>query len=456
MPPAADANEARTLLTNLAGKIHQVVESARAAASLRLTSKQRWIHPDPTLYCRARPELSQCRPRAVMDQELIQACAQKLFDEGIASTDEYGNASRMVEGLAYGPEILFDFVTRVLRGYAEKGVAFKAEEHVTAAVAYFFKTPIPSEARLWLDAITADETVVAGDLKFRPPTCADFEQRTTNQGAAAYQHSHVSCMADWHLRDQRNGGQVGPDRMVTALRLFRLGSVQAPRFEGLSLAFKSFNIYGGGRSLPVNFSYALRSDDGPELRTFLETIPPLLPSKYQDPPPATDFFTTALNWYEQAMFSQGPPEAGVAWAVACLEALYLGDNPNTELNYRLGLRVATLLRCFGFPPLAVKAGVKQVYEIRSKYVHGALMPRKLDAATKTSLFRMAATYARVSLLAWRTLTRHDSRTDLLTLIENAILDSDHQEKLKTKCDAVALPSMRFETSTGPQALEKAP
>jgi hypothetical protein len=69
---------------------------------------------------------------------------------------------------------------------------------VIAALGYFFETPIPREARLWLDGVIVVAPVVAGEQTFRLPTCADVEQRTPEYIAPERQHSeHVSCIAEW-------------------------------------------------------------------------------------------------------------------------------------------------------------------------------------------------------------------------------------------------------------------
>jgi hypothetical protein len=241
---------------------------------------------------------------------------------------------------------------------------------------------------------------------------------------------------------RQHSGQIGQDQLVKALNLFRLGSVQALRHEGKSLAFKNWNVFGGSPSRPGNFSYTLRVQDGSELQEFLQKVPESLPSGYERPQQEEDFFTTAMGWYEHVLFLRGPDKAGVAWAVACLEALYLGDDPTNELNYRLGLRLATLLRCFGFPALLVKKNLRDAYMIRSKYVHGARPPKNFLPETMKSLVRTMADYARVSLLMWRTIRDRKGREIFLDLIEDAILDRDRARELQAKCDAVALPSMR--------------
>lgn len=81
---------------------------------------------------------------------------------------------------------------------------------------------------------------------------------------------------------------------------------------------------------------------------------PLVPSTYRIPETEPNFLSTALGWYKDSLLTEGPIEGTVAWAVACLEALFLGDNPSTEISYHLTQRVIALLRCFGWAPLEVR------------------------------------------------------------------------------------------------------
>jgi len=75
--------------------------------------------------------------------------------------------------------------------------------------------------------------------------------------------------------------------------------------------------------------------------------------------------------------------------------LFLGDNPSTEISFRLTQRVVAMLRCFGWNPLDVQGAPKTAYDVRSRHVHGAV-PKKLSNDELRALHRKIAEYARVS------------------------------------------------------------
>jgi hypothetical protein len=163
---------------------------------------------------------------------------------------------------------------------------------------------------------------------------------------------------------------------------------------------------------------------------------PLLPSTYGVPEAEPTFLSTALGWYKDSLLAGGPIEGTVAWAVACLEALFLGDNPPTELSYRLTHRVIALLRCIGWPPLEVRQELKTAYDVRSKHVHGAVSKKKLAHEELQALHRNIAEYARVSCLVWTQILRERSRKEVLATLEEALIDDGADRRLRQWCNRV--------------------
>lgn len=193
--------------------------------------------------------------------------------------------------------------------------------------------------------------------------------------------------------------------------------------------------FGAPQRAP-RLAYTLSKDDGPRLARALEILMPMLPSVFDIPQAAPNFMSAALDWYRESLFAQGPVEATVAWAVACLEALFLGDNPNTEISFRLAQRVIALLRCLGWNPLEVQALLKVAYDVRSKYVHGAV-PKKLPHDKLQTLHREVAECARVSCAAWIQMA-DKNRKEVLKTLENALIDSDTGARLQQWCDKIEL------------------
>jgi len=232
--------------------------------------------------------------------------------------------------------------------------------------------------------------------------------------------------------------QIYVDRLINALRLYRLGSVSTPRYE---TAVESFSQFAGGtfgsRPRVARLGYELSPADATTLDQAIKILVPILPSSYELPKEKPNFLSTALQWYGEALLAGGPVEGTVAWAVACLEALFLGDNPPAELTYRLAQRVAALLGCFGWASLEIRESVREAYDVRSRYVHGAVS-KKLSHEALTALFRKVAEYARVSCLVWIQLQRAQERNEVLKVLDEAMVDDDARVRLKGWCYRIDL------------------
>jgi hypothetical protein len=77
---------------------------------------------------------------------------------------------------------------------------------------------------------------------------------------------------------------------------------------------------------------------------------------------------TAIQWAGRAVVSNRREEAFLLYAIA-LESIILVDNPNTELSYRLRIRIAHLIARKPEKRSEVANTVKELYNLRSKLVH---------------------------------------------------------------------------------------
>lgn len=81
--------------------------------------------------------------------------------------------------------------------------------------------------------------------------------------------------------------------------------------------------------------------------------------------------------------------------------------------------------------------LRTAYDVRSKYVHGAVSKKKkLSHEELLALFRRVADYARVSCLVWTQMHPTRKRSDVLTALENALIDCDSQMQLQRWCNPI--------------------
>ena len=77
---------------------------------------------------------------------------------------------------------------------------------------------------------------------------------------------------------------------------------------------------------------------------------------------------TAIHWAGRAVVAKRREESFLLYAIA-LESIILSDNPDTELSYRLRIRIALLLASGLERRLEIHNTVRDLYTLRSKLVH---------------------------------------------------------------------------------------
>jgi hypothetical protein len=301
----------------------------------------------------------------------------------------------------------------------------------------------PCKGTVWLTGVTlASECISVSDTPIlRRPTRHDLQEKVTAE-SAHYAHAlqapvSFSCIAELRLRYlYPMTRQDSVEKLALALRLFRLGAVASSAYAFEEDSFRLLaNVRFGGPSRAGREAYELSPGDAANLADFLAEINPLLPTQFGFPKPKADFFPIALHWFGEALLAPLPPEGSVASAVACLEALFL-ENVQAEMSYRLGLRVAGLLRCFGFPSLEVQAIVKSAYNVRSRYVHGDEQDKEWTPQELLGLSRAISDYARIALLAFCQLKEKIPRGELLARVERSLLDDKSREELQATCGQI--------------------
>jgi Apea-like HEPN len=309
--------------------------------------------------------------------------------------------------------------------------------------------PRNSHALLWLNGIEVpDEPIAVSDeLTFRRPKPEDLLERV-HDDAIHYAHAiqpqiRFSCIAELQGSVSDPGElQRRAERIVSALRLFRVGSVWGARID---FSVESFSIFGHGSSLfaphiNARISYALSQTDVPALKRFLKVVTPLVPTPGLSTTEEPHFLSSAFAWYSDALLSTGPNERGIASAVACLEALFLSDNPQSEITYRLVRRVAALLGMCGWPATEARKQLTDAYDVRSRYVHGSVPnpKKKLTHDQLFQLFRTTAESARIAFLIMAQLTEWEklNHNGMIGAIEDSLIDDAHRTKLIERCKLI--------------------
>jgi len=438
-------NEAlKNALIRLAHQVIAEVGVWRASGKLVLRREQYTLRPDFSLWYSGDPTImNNLELQTFEEDEWPWKDLEMFLSERILNLTEYSDVVGIIQESKRDEGLARSFVWRIAYETATTNSP-EVDRHVTTLIGDITASAQKYHIKIFVSGITLTESVirVSDSLLFRRPTHEDLQEKVRSD-RVHYAHAmrlgriHFSCIVESQLLASRPiDEQIHVDRLITALRLFRLGSVWTARYDYHAESFSSFSNGSFGSATRVTrLNYALTPADAPQLAKMLNVIMPLLPSQYEPAAGEVDFLSTALHWYSEALLAGGPIEGVVAWAVACLEALFLGDNPSTEISYRLAQRVIALLRCFGWLPLEMRVSLRTAYDVRSKYVHGAVS-KKRSQEDLLALFRKVADYARVSCLVWTQMRHTRKRKDALTALEDALVDCDSQLQLQRWCNPI--------------------
>ena len=371
---------------------------------------------------------------------------EALWEERIKPSAAFSAVCGLVSADGRAESMLRQFSSRLVVDQLGTSTVPEIDKYVEILIRDVRREPQKCHARIWLNGIEVpDEPInISDELSFRRPRPEDLLERV-HDDAIHYAHAFqpktpFSCIAELQGAVTESGElQREAERIISALRLFRAGSVWGARID---FSVESFSIFGHGGSLfaPLNnarISYALSQTDAPELRKFLQGIASVVPTPNLTTGDEPHFLSTAFAWYSDALLSTGPNERGIAAAVACLEALFLSDNPQSEITYRLVRRVASLLGMCGWPATEVRQQLSDAYEIRSRYVHGSVpnSKKKLTYDQLFQLFRRTVESARIAFLIMAQLTAWEKKNHvgIIAAIEDGLIDDAHRAKLIERC-----------------------
>jgi len=135
----------------------------------------------------------------------------------------------------------------------------------------------------------------------------------------------------------------------------------------------------------------------------------------------------AFNRYSEAIFVAGSLVVRITAGITCLEALFLKGPERSELSYKLSLRVASLLRLFGFNALEVQTNIHRAYEIRSTHIHGGEVEKE-RLKDADDLCRKILEYSRLAVLTFLQLQSTVAKDEFLGNWTGLFLSQSHWRK----------------------------
>jgi len=205
-------------------------------------------------------------------------------------------------------------------------------------------------------------------------------------------------------------------------------------------SYELFQIPHGGNcipsmtkfiSIPILNVYTIKKDEEEQLKKFCNEVYQKLPKDIVKS--EEDYLIAYWRYYDSLAYSFAI-ERKITDIIMGLEALY--SNETDELKYRVKMRIIKLFNLLnlGYDSLKMAAEIDAAYKIRNKYAHGAAtanLKAKIDSEYDggcNALFINVLDYLRKSIILM--LFCGESKKKLIELIDNSLIDSKSEKKLK--------------------------
>jgi hypothetical protein len=200
---------------------------------------------------------------------------------------------------------------------------------------------------------------------------------------------------------------------------------------------KSYTPYGGTISRSTFLSrepkVIIKNSERDYLSTFIQYFEPRIPDAVIFGEPL-DPLEISIKRYLESIRENLPIEEKLTRAVMGLEALFLENE--TELRFRLSLRVAQLLGYLNEDPPTVYAVVSEAYDYRSSHVHGSVLSsdKKLKA---NEALKNIWRYLRKAILIWliEDVSSEAKKRVFIKQIDGALIDDTQRQTFKMKIEA---------------------
>jgi hypothetical protein len=286
--------------------------------------------------------------------------------------------------------------------------------------------------------LESPEIIIAEGVKLRQTSKTDLET-ASKLGSDLTFASSPSAILEIQLAlksDQHGILQHKVGHYVKLIRLFALGSIS---YNTYRLTFDTISAPGmesgsGEQHIHPWKIYRLPKSKDAAFVHFLTMLPQQ--AGYNLFEKGANHLTTAFDRFSEALLERVAIERKIANAVMAVEALL--SNDSAELKYRMQTRVAKIMTAFGFAPLTVRLQLQKAYDIRSTFAHGGYLTKEKKIELEKQLGPMddfaaqVINYVRILLITQ--LSNDLTKTKLITLVDDALIDSASNDQLNIKLE----------------------
>jgi len=276
-------------------------------------------------------------------------------------------------------------------------------------------------------------------VSIRQTTLEDVETEVLEYQHGRFDH-HVYPSAIMNLSTYEKFGsdlQNEVEKALVLLRLFKSGSIRWSKYRMHTEGFSNFTggEFSAGKTYVLD-TVLIRESEEEQLKKFWSQMWDKIPLTFIRIGDVADSFRDiAYQRYTDALLENGTKERRISNAVMGLEGIFLRDkNEQQELSYRLRMRIAKVMKFFGYNPFEVKRIVRDCYDVRSRFVHGGLLSHESREVLEDKygsidkLLLNLLNYLRISLII--TILMQTGKDEFVTRIDNSFLDQESETKLE--------------------------
>jgi hypothetical protein len=267
-------------LESLTGAIFAVVKEGKENGMLTMQRIAYTLRPNFNLRYSVDPTIMNFGLEQVEQETWDYKNQPDFFEARIQRLPEFQAAESLIGQEPHHALLLRNFSLTVAHASLSGAAAQTLTRHAKTLLGDLETTERSCDATIWLTGVTlASERIsVSDDLVLRRPARRDLQEKVTAE-SAHYAHAFqppvsFSCIAELRLRYLHPVDRQGSvERLVLALRLFRLGAVASSMyaFEEESFdAMRNFRIGGPGRV--GREAYELPLGEAPALGDFLREL----------------------------------------------------------------------------------------------------------------------------------------------------------------------------------------
>jgi len=219
------------------------------------------------------------------------------------------------------------------------------------------------------------------------------------------------------------------DRILKALRLFKLGSVYTTEIISNKKTI-IWPVSTGSHFLNQNYlgfkTYTIKSS---ETDSFINAVN-LFEQNLNFNKEEKKFWglNISIDRYNSALLEYIDYDRKLMTAVMGLESLFSLGNEIGENSYKLGIRVAKLLGNSNFNAEEVRENTEKAYRFRNKIVHGLYISNN-DRKKINILFPSILNYLRVSLIIF-ILNKDVGKEEIIRIIDKSTISEYYNKELK--------------------------